>query len=84
MATKITHNPNVAAAIPHLPFGKIDNLPYTNSICTQYTSNDVLPNCPTGLNPTCPHPHRHHAYTADKIIMITPLRARKKFGLVCQ
>jgi hypothetical protein len=27
IATNIRHNPAVAAAIPHLPFGKIDNLP---------------------------------------------------------
>ena len=53
-------------------------------MCTQYTSNDVRPNCSTGLNPDCAHPQRYHAYAKLKITSIAPHRARKKFGLVCQ
>src|SRR5437016_4760571 len=84
LAKEINTSPAVAAAHPHFPFGKIDNLPYTNSICTQYTSNDVRPNCSTGLNPACANPHLYHACAKLKITSITPHRARRKFGLVCQ
>jgi len=84
IANKIRHIPAVEAAIPQRPFGKIDNLPYTNSMCTQYTKSEVLPNCSIGLNPASPHPYLHRAYTKHKITKITPQRAKKKLGLVCQ
>ena len=44
MARKIVSNPRDAPRIPCACFGKIDTLPYTNSMCTQYTSKEACPN----------------------------------------
>src|SRR5438876_10354435 len=41
--------------------GRIEKRPYTNSMCTQYTSNEVWPSWINGLNPHVPGPQRHHA-----------------------
>ena len=35
METKIVSKPQVAVLIPTARFGKIENPPYTNSMCTQ-------------------------------------------------
>ena len=43
IARKIIASPRVATSSLHFPFGKIESPPYTNSMCTQYTSSDVLP-----------------------------------------
>ena len=43
MAAKITSNPAVAFAMLHCLLGRMDRRPYTNSMCTQYTSKEVFP-----------------------------------------
>jgi len=44
IARKITSRPNDALPMPTECFGRIEKRPYTNSMCTQYTSNDAWPN----------------------------------------
>src|SRR5215831_5461602 len=44
IAAVIANNPRDAPPIDCTLLGKIDTRPYTNSMCTQYTSNDACPN----------------------------------------
>lgn len=44
MARKITSKPTVAFGMEQACLGKIENNPYTNSMWTQYTNNEVVPN----------------------------------------
>src|SRR5579862_2768994 len=84
MAMKIASRPTDAVRISTACLGTIENRPYTNSRCTQYTSRDVCPSCISGLKPTSPAPQRHQAYVTERIASSSPNRIKKKFGLVCQ